>query len=53
MLDEPRYEDYIWRGMTANQFSYLGNGFSTKEGSGKDTAFYFDDPDKGFEFMSS
>lgn len=51
MLDEPRYEDYIWRRARANRFSYLGNGFSTREGDGKDTAFYFDNPASGFEFV--
>ena len=53
MLNEPRYEDYIWRRFSANRFSYLGNGFSTKEGDGKDTAFYFDNPEAGFEFVNS
>lgn len=51
MLDEPRYEDYIWRRARANRFSYLGNGFSTREGDGKDTALYFDDPGSGFDFV--
>lgn len=51
MLNEPRYEDYIWRRQRANRFSYLGNGFSTKEGKGKDTAYYFDHPESGFEFI--
>lgn len=52
MLDEPRYEDYAWKNRVPNRFSYLGNGFSTKENEGKDTAFYFDHPEAGFEFVS-
>ncbi|KAL4947586.1 hypothetical protein BDW69DRAFT_204246 [Aspergillus filifer] len=52
MLNEPRYEDYIWQREHGNRFSYLGTGFSTKEGDGKDTAFYFDHPNSGFEFIN-
>ncbi|OAA59737.1 Flavin monooxygenase-like protein [Niveomyces insectorum RCEF 264] len=52
MLDEPRYEDYIWRRYHANRFAYLGNGFSTKEADGKDTTLYFDHPEKGFECLT-
>ncbi|RHZ62629.1 hypothetical protein CDV55_105871 [Aspergillus turcosus] len=50
MLDEPRYEDYNWDRIKKNRFSYLGNGFSTKEGKGKDTAYYFDNPAAGYEW---
>lgn len=50
MLEQPRYEDYTWQRFRRNRFSYLGNGFSTKEASGKDTAYYFDRPDDGFHF---
>lgn len=50
MLDEPRYEDYNWDRIKKNRFSYLGNGFSTKEGEGKDTAYYFDNPAAGYEW---
>lgn len=53
MLDEPRYEDYTWRRFGHNRFSYLGNGFSTKEGDGRDTTFYFDNPERGFEFVDT
>ncbi|KAF9883564.1 hypothetical protein FE257_003163 [Aspergillus nanangensis] len=50
MLEEPRYEDYKWQRFRKNRFSYLGNGFSTREESGKDTAYYFDQPYGGYEF---
>lgn len=52
MLEEPRYEDYKWEYIRRNRFSYLGNGFSTREDPGKDTAYYFDRPDDGFEFAT-
>ncbi|CAK7204037.1 hypothetical protein SEUCBS139899_006788 [Sporothrix eucalyptigena] len=51
MLDEPRYEDYIWKRRHANRFSYLGNGFSTKEAPGKDTTLYFEDTEKDYDFL--
>ncbi|XWW96216.1 hypothetical protein V2A60_004189 [Cordyceps javanica] len=51
MLEQPRFEDYIWTPMDANMFSYLGNGFSTREEEGKDTTYYFDRPDQGFEHI--
>lgn len=51
MLDEPRYEDYVWRRRHANRFAYLGNGFSTKEAAGKDTTLYFEDTEKDYEFL--
>lgn len=49
MLDEPRYEDYEWQRLNSNRFSYLGNGFSVKEAEGKDSTYYFDNPDDGYE----
>ncbi|KAL2419678.1 FAD-binding monooxygenase tazF [Exophiala dermatitidis] len=49
MLDRPRYEDFEIQTFSRNRFQYLGNGFSTREAPGVDTASYFDDPDKGFE----
>jgi hypothetical protein len=49
MLDQPRIEDFIWTSMDRNMFSYLGNGFTTREEEGKDTTYYFDNPDEGFE----
>jgi hypothetical protein len=53
MLDEPRYEDYAWDGIKKNRFSYLGNGFSSKEANGKDTAYYFDNPTAGYEWAAA
>lgn len=49
MLDRPRYEDFEIQYLSRNRFQYLGNGFSTREAPGYDTASYFDDPEKGFE----
>ncbi|CRG88083.1 hypothetical protein PISL3812_05110 [Talaromyces islandicus] len=53
MLNEPRYEDFIWRRQRANRFLYLGNGFSMKEVEGKDTSYYFNNPESGFEFVGT
>lgn len=51
MLEEPRFEDYDWQGFDRNKFSYLGNGFSLKEAEGRDSTYYFDNPDEGFEHI--
>lgn len=49
MLLEPRWEDFKWTGRDSNRFAYLGNGFTTMEGEGRDLAWYMEDPDKGYE----
>lgn len=49
MLDEPRLEDYEWSTFSKNRFGYLGNGFSIREAEGRDSTYYFDNPDEGFE----
>ena len=49
MLDNPRLEDYDWTPHKKNRFFYLGNGFSTKEAEGRDSAYYYDNPDEGYE----
>lgn len=49
MLDRPRFEDYHWKTDNKNRFAYLGNGFSTREAKGKDSTYYFDDPEEGYE----
>lgn len=49
MLDKPRFEDFIWKSVDRNRFGYLGNGFSTRELEGKDTTWYFDEPDAGLD----
>ena len=49
MLDQPKFEDYNWTSMDSNKFMYLGNGFSTREEKGRDTTYYFDHPDEGYE----
>jgi hypothetical protein len=51
MLEEPRYEDYEWEKMQKNRFAYLGNGFSVKEADGRDSTYYFDDPDFGYQHV--
>lgn len=51
MLDEPRYEDFVWARRHGNRFAYLGNGFSTKEAAGKDTTLYFEDTEKDYDFL--
>jgi hypothetical protein len=45
MLEEPRYEDFIYTHLTPNIFQYLGNGFSTREEEGQDATWYFDSPE--------
>jgi hypothetical protein len=49
MLDEPRYEDFVWETFSKNRFAYLGNGFSVREEKDRDTTYYFDNPDAGYE----
>lgn len=49
MLDRPRYEDFEIEYSSPNRFAYLGNGFSMREESGRDTSYYFDEPERGFE----
>lgn len=51
LLKEPRYEDYditYWQG---NAFSFLGNGFSTKEFDGSDLAYYLGDENAPGEML--
>lgn len=48
MLENPRYEDYDYTYWDANRFHYLGNGISTREENGADTAWYLESPDAGF-----
>ncbi|KAH8898674.1 putative monooxygenase [Thozetella sp. PMI_491] len=49
MLMNPRWEDWEWTTVNRNRFAYLGNGFSTMETEGKDKAWYFGSPDRGYE----
>ncbi|KAF2712993.1 phenylacetone monooxygenase [Pleomassaria siparia CBS 279.74] len=49
MLETFRGEDWLYtykKGVKANRFVYLGNGFSSKELDGSDTTWYLDEPDK-------
>jgi hypothetical protein len=40
LLEKPRYEDYKIDYQSNNPFSFLGNGFSTKEYDGSDLSYY-------------
>lgn len=42
MMNEPRYEDYVWKTTNRNKFAYLGNGFSIRETEGGDLTWYMD-----------
>lgn len=48
MLEEFRGEDFDYVRRTKNRFSYLGNGFSTREMPGADQTWYLDHPDDLF-----
>jgi hypothetical protein len=49
MLEAVRLEDWKWTAFNKNRFGYLGNGFSTKEASGRDLSWYFNAPEEGYE----
>ncbi|KAH7308922.1 putative monooxygenase [Stachybotrys elegans] len=49
MLMNPRWEDWEWTTVNHNRFAYLGNGFTTMETKGNDKAWYFRNPDQGYE----
>lgn len=42
MLERPKFEDFRYDYITKNRFSYLGNGFSTREEEGEDQTWYLD-----------
>lgn len=48
MLQNFRGEDwnYTYLEGRQNRFSYLGNGFSTKEAEGEDSTWYLNEPDR-------
>jgi hypothetical protein len=48
MLSDIRFEDWEFGYRSANRFRYLGNGFSTREGPGRDTTGYFECPEEGY-----
>ena len=52
MLENMRFEDWEWETFSHNRYAYLGNGFSTKEDAGRDSTWYFDNPDEGYESVS-
>ncbi|EPE02147.1 steroid monooxygenase [Ophiostoma piceae UAMH 11346] len=49
LLREPRYEDWEWSTWSKNRWAFLGNGFSTMEGEGRDLTWYFDEPEKEYD----
>src|SRR5882724_390142 len=50
MMTQPRFEDWDWTYLNpSNRFAYLGNGFSVREGLGRDVTWYFDNADEGYE----
>jgi len=51
MLMSPRWEDWEWTTVNENRFAYLGNGFTIMEAEGTDKAWYFGNPDQGYEFI--
>ncbi|KAH0843527.1 putative sterigmatocystin biosynthesis monooxygenase stcW [Fonsecaea pedrosoi] len=48
MLKHMRLEDWEYTYHTDNRFQFLGNGFSTMEEPGEDNAWYFEDPEEGY-----
>ncbi|KAF7554696.1 hypothetical protein G7Z17_g2715 [Cylindrodendrum hubeiense] len=48
LMQNVRFEDWEYTYYSKNRFQYLGNGFSIKEGPGKDTTWYFDGPEEGY-----
>lgn len=46
MLERFRGEDFEYSYDSNNRFSYLGNGFSTRELDGKNPTWYLDRPNK-------
>ncbi|RDL35489.1 Uncharacterized protein BP5553_07420 [Venustampulla echinocandica] len=49
MLESMRCEDWQWTRFNKNRFAYLGNGFSSKEASGRDLSYYFNAPEEGYQ----
>ncbi|KAH7489978.1 FAD-binding monooxygenase [Fusarium oxysporum f. sp. matthiolae] len=52
MLENPRFEDFEWKYLNQNRFAYLGNGFSVREGEGRDLSDYLQNPDEGYEVLT-
>lgn len=48
MLEQIRFEDWEYTYDSKNRYQYVGNGFSVKEGPGRDTTWYFEQPEKGY-----
>jgi hypothetical protein len=40
LIATPRYEDYEIEYNSTNQWSWLGNGFSTRDNDGRDITWY-------------
>ncbi|KAK5733331.1 hypothetical protein LTR17_009820 [Elasticomyces elasticus] len=50
-LMSPRWEDWTWTSSNQNRFAYLGNGFSTMEGEGRNKSWYFGDPEIAYKAL--
>lgn len=42
MMEHPRYEDYDIQYRSRNRYEFMGNGFTLREVSGEDVAWYLD-----------
>ncbi|KKY20773.1 putative steroid monooxygenase [Phaeomoniella chlamydospora] len=49
LLGNIRHEDWEWKTVQRNRWAFLGNGFSVREGGGRDLTWYFDQPEEGYE----
>ncbi|KAJ5414816.1 hypothetical protein N7509_000150 [Penicillium cosmopolitanum] len=48
-LLNPRYEDWEWKSLSRNRFAYMGNGVSVLEQEGRDSTWYINDANCGYE----
>ncbi|PCG89354.1 Hypothetical protein PENO1_105180 [Penicillium occitanis (nom. inval.)] len=48
-LLNPRYEDWEWKPLSKNRFAYMGNGTSVLEQEGRDSTWYINDANSGYE----
>ncbi|KIW33870.1 uncharacterized protein PV07_00685 [Cladophialophora immunda] len=47
-LERPKFEDFDYTYWTNNRFSYLGNGFSTREMDGGDDTWFLEHPEAAY-----
>lgn len=48
-LLNPRFEDWKWTPLSNNRFAYMGNGTTVLEREGRDTTWYINDANSGYE----